>query len=290
MNHENADARRLSDDPVAPDERQEEETVNGLREAEPPSGNREGEGEESTGSSSPRQLLAPPNYGMEWPQQDLSGPFPLYFPAPRPAVPHPVPNVFPNAAAAFLQDFPYFYPYFYNVPAPPHVFHLSYPYATPPYHLTFPYVATSFPFAFHYPFPPAYPNAPHLYADLSGYPYAVSYAAPHAYLDGVVEQLLHQQRGPDGYYDEMEEEDGMEVPEFNANSFVGLVENIGPLWAEDLFEEFSFSGFFSSSPGDTDSPSTSGLSSFTSRRRERSNEEEEEAAKKPRWTNESDSD
>lgn len=292
MNPENPDAPTLPEDPFASDEQQEEQTGDGLQEAEPPSGNREGEGEESVGSPSPHQLLPLLNYGMEWQQQDLSGPSLLYYPAHHPAVPHPVPNVFPYAAPAFLQDFPYVYPYFYNPPTPSHAFHFSYPYVAPSYYLAFPYVAPSFPFAFHYAFPPVYPNAPHLYTDLSGNPYAVPYAAPHAYLDGVIEQLqLHQQRGPeeDGYYDEMEDEDRMEVPELVANSFMGLVENIGPLWAEDLFEEFSFSGFFSSSPGDTESPSTSGLSSFTSRRRERSNEEEE-AAKKPRWSNESDSD
>lgn len=63
---------------------------------------------------------------------------------------------------------------------------------------------------------------------------------------------------------------------------------IGPLSADSL-EDFSFSGFFSSFPDAPESPSTSGISSLTRRRRE-AGSGEETAAKRPMWSDESDSD
>lgn len=254
LNDQQPDAARPPLGQAAAAERREEETGDGLGQAgaELPVGNGEGEGEGNAGSPSPPQLL---HSGPEWQQQDLSGALPFYYSAPRPAALHPLPNVFPHVAPDFLHDLPDVYPYVYSAPA---------------HHLAYPYVAPHFP-----------------YADPSNL-YSAPYNNPS--FPNHDPQLLHWQRVPeeDTYCDETEDEEGSGIPESNGLSFTGSVENIGPLWAGDLYEEFSFSGFSSSFPVDTETPSTSGLGSSARRRTDRS-DEEEAVAKKPRWSNESDS-
>ncbi len=86
----------------------------------------------------------------------------------------------------------------------------------------------------------------------------------------------------------MVNDDWMEIPELD-DVDVSSVENIGPLSREDTLEEFSFGSFFSYFQGAPETPSTSGLSSSTRRRRTESNGQEA-AAKRPRWSDESDTD
>lgn len=278
LNDEHPDTPRPRLGQAAAAERREEETGDGRgqADAELPVGNGEGEGEGNAGSPSPPQLL---HSGPEWQQQNHSGALRFYYSAPRPAALHPLPTVFPHVAPDFLYDSPYVYPYVYSAPA----LHLAYPYVDPHFPYAAPYFAFANPYAFHFA------TSSFLLAD----PDLYLYSAPHnnpsfPYHDP---QMLHWQRIPeeDTYCDETEDEEGSGIPEFNGLSFTGSVENIGPLWAGDLYEEFSFSGFSSSFPVDTETPSTSGLGSSARRRRDRS-DEEEAAAKKPRWSNESDSD
>lgn len=277
LNDERTDEPRPPLGPAAAIGRREEETGDGLgrADAELPVGNGEGEGEGSAGSPSPLQLL---HSGPEWQQQNHSGALPFDYSAPRPAVLHPLPNAFPHVAQDFLYDFPYIYPYAYSTPA----LHLAYPYVAPHFPYAAPYFAFANPYTFHFAtslFPLADPNR-------------YVYSAPHNHpsFHGDIWQF-NWPRSPeeDIYYDETEAGEGSGIPEFNGLNFTGSVENIGPLWAGDLYEEFSFSGFSSSFPEDSETPSTSGLGSMARRLRDRSGEEEA-AAKKPRWSTEDDSD
>lgn len=269
------------DAPAAAAEPQEEETGDGLRQAdaELSVGNGEGEGEGNAGSASPPQLL---HSGPEWRQQNHTGAF--YYSAPRPALRQPVPDVFSPVAPALLQDFPFVYPYAYSDPA----LHLAYPYVAPHFSYVAPYFALANPYTLHIAtsaYPLAHPN-PYLYSALSDNP-SFPTSDPH----GVIGQLWEREPQEDAFYDETDEEEGSGIPGFHSLSFAGSVENIGPLWDGDAYEEFSFSGFSPSFSEDTESPSTSGLGSSARRRKDSSTEEEEEAAnKKPRWSNDGDSD
>lgn len=258
LSDDNPDAPRAPLGQAAAAERQEEETSNGFgqADAELPVGNGEGEEEGNAGSPSPPQLH---HSGPEWQQQNASGAFPFYFSAPRLALQHPVPNVFPHVAPAVLYDFPYVYPYAYSAPA----LHLAYPYVAPHFPYAAPYFAFADPYTFHIAtssFPLAHQN-PYLYSDPQ----------------------------EDAFYGETDNEEGSGIPEFNSLSFAGLVENIGPLWDGDMYEEFSFSGLSPSFSEDTETPSTSGLGSSARRHKDSSNEEEA-VIKKPRWSNDGDSD
>lgn len=100
-------------------------------------------------------------------------------------------------------------------------------------------------------------------------------ASPHADLDDDFERLFNVSRGPeeDKDSDFSDTEDEQVVPQFNVNC---PIENTGPVCLEN-------------SSADDDSPSTSGLSSSTRRCREESNEDEA-VTKRPRQSDESDSD
>lgn len=255
-------------------ERHEEEAMDrlGQADAELPVGNGEGEGDGNAGTPSPPQQL---HSGPEWQQQNHSGAFPFYYSASRLAHQHPVPNVYSHAA--FLHDFPYAY----SAPA----LHLAYPYVAPHFPYAAPYFDVANPYTFHMA------TSSFLLANLNPYLYSALYdnptfpnSDPHA----VIGQLWQRDPEEDAFYDETDEE-GSAIPGFISLSFAGSVENIGPLWDGDVYEEFSFSGFSSSFSEDTETPSTSGLGSSARRRTDSSNEAEA-ATKKPRWSNDSDSD
>lgn len=263
-------------DQAAAAERREEETDDGLGQADPelPVGNGEGEGERNAGSPSPPQQL---HSGLEWQQRNPSGALPFDYSAPRLIALHPLPNVFAHFPPDFLYDFSYVYPFVYGTSA----------YVTPHFPYAAPYFAFSNPYTFHSAtssFPLFDPNR---------YVYSAPYnnpsfpnPDPHGDTWQLNWQRIHEE---DTYYDETEDEECGGISEFNGLSFTGSVENFGPLGAGDLYEEFSFSGFSSSFLEDSETPSTSGLGSSARRCRDRSSEDEA-AAKKPRWSNESDSD
>lgn len=277
--HPDVPSAPLGQDAAA--ERQEEETNDGLgqADAELPVGNGEGEEDETAGAPSPPPL---PHSGPEWQQQNHSGAFPFYYSAPQPALQHPVSNVFSHVAPAFLHDFSYVYPYGYSASA----LHLAYPYVAPHFPYAAPYFPLANPYTFHITtssFPLAQPN-PYLYSALYDNP-----SFPNSDPHHVIGQLWQRALQEDVFYDETDNEEGSGIPEFISLCFAGSVENIGPLWDEDVYEEFSFSGFSSSFSEDTETPSTSGLGSSARRRKDSSNEEEA-ATKKPRWSNDGDSD
>ena len=135
--------------------------------------------------------------------------------------------------------------------APPYAPHLAFPHA--PFYAA-PYIL---PFALPYAPPFAFPYVP-----LHPFPFAGPPAPPPADADeGMVVA------GVDG-------EQRVVIPQLDA-------ETIGPLSSEQSL------GFFTSEE-DEESPSTSGLSSSTKRSREES--DEQAAAKRPRWSDDSDSD
>lgn len=270
MNDERPDAQGapLSQDAAA--EQQEDETSDKLEQAdaELAVGNREGQGVENAGSPShPQQLHS----GPEWQLQNHFGTFPFDYSSPQLTLQHPFPNVFSHVAPPFLHDFPYVYPYAYSAPS----LHLAYPCVAPYFTYARPYFAPSLPVA--------HPN-PYLYSAHYDNP---SYANfdPH----GVIGQIWQREAQGDAFYDETDQEDWSGMPGLNSLIFADSVENIGPLWDGDVYEEFSSSGLSLSFPDDTETPSTSGLGS-SARRRKKGKNEEETTTKKPRWSNDDDSD
>lgn len=261
----------LGQDAAAAAEQREEEAIFGLgqADAELPVGNGEGEGEGNAGTPSPPQLLCS---GLEWQQQNRSGALPFYYSAPRLALQHPAPNVVSNLA--FFNDFPYAY-------------------SGSALHLAYPYVAPHFPYAFDNPYTFHIATSSFPLAHLNPYLSSALYhnpTFPNADPHGVYGQLWQIDPLEDAFCDETDSEEGNGFPGFNSFSFAGSVENIGPLWDGDVFEEFSFSGFSPSFSEDTETPSTSGLGSSARRRKDSSNEEEEAVTKRPRWSNDGDSD
>lgn len=157
------------------------------------------------------------------------------------------------------------------VPAFPPAYHFKDPYAFPAFLTSFP---ACFPPAFLFMNPHAVPQAaPAFPLDFPHAAPSAAPASPHADLDDEFERLFNMYRGPEGDKDSdiSDKEDEQVVPQFNV---ICSVENSGPVCLEN------------SSEGD-DSLSTSGLSSSTRRCREECNEA---AAKRPRQSDESDSD
>lgn len=260
-------------------ERQEEETSDRLGQAdnELHVGNGVGGGEENAGSPShPQQLHS----GPEWQQQNDFGSFPFDYSSRQWALQLPFHCVFSHDAPTFLQDLLYDYPNAHSAPS----LHLAYPYVTPYFLYALPYFAFANPYTFHMSnssFPLANPNS-HLYPAFYDYP-SFSHFYPH------VGQMWQREAQDDAFYDVSDYEDWSGVPGFNSCSFAGSVENVGPLWDGDVYEEFSSSGLSYSFPEDTETPSTSGVV-FLARRRKISSNEEEAATKKPKWSSDDDSD
>lgn len=278
LNDDHPDATRAPLDQVAAAERQEDETSDrlGQADAELPVGNGEGEGEENAGLPSHAQQF---HSGPECQQHNDFGTIPFDYSYPRQALQYPFANVFSHVAPPFLYDFLYVYPYAYGASA----LHLDYPYVAPHFLYALPDFAFASPYTFHIAtssFPLAHPN-PYLY---------FAHFDNHSYPDfdhhGVIGQMWQREAQEDAFYDETDYEVWNGVPGFNSLSFAGSVENIGPLW---VYEGFSSSGLSHSLPEDTETPSTSGLGS-SARRRKNSSNEEEGATKKPKWSNDDDSD
>lgn len=285
---ERPEENRINDSPPVPPHRDDEnEDHGGFNQPNSRRGEeREEELNHDDDRAAPLQQFLPPNVGMDWRQQGAAVEIPVYYPLPY-ADPYAFPIVFPNAYPyALLNALPHALPYA-NPFAPPYVR----PYVPPN--------ANPFAFAYDPPYLPPYTPrhaAPYVppYAAPHAFPYAAPPANPalfHADPHGVLEQLIarnqHERLEQDPGIDAIgvDEEDEIVIPELEVFG-LGYPETIGPLTTAECL------GFFrsdSSLEEEAVVPSTSGLSSATRRSREES-DEKGAVAKRPRWSDESDSD
>ncbi|XP_074492336.1 uncharacterized protein LOC141768176 [Sebastes fasciatus] len=274
LHNERPDVERPPDDPVLPDYEDEDEEEVGLVWGDDADGLQEAEAEPQGGNGDGEQQVPPPYFGLGW-RQGPAAPFPVYYPVYYP-VPYLLPYAFPpadpygpppaNPFANLQADLPADY---YGFPADPFIGPPADPYGRPP------------------TFPPAYPFGdfqvdPH--ADPHGLPHSFPSADPHGgfeaieYFEAVeyfVERHAFWQHGEDEDHleDHLEDWDdgdnGIEFP-------ILEVEDIGPVCQYNPPEELS--------------EADSGPGPSTRRHREDSDGEEEAAAKRPRWSDDSDSD